>query len=366
VILESLHLINFKNFEELALEAGAGFHFITGPNGAGKTNLLDGIYYLALTRSFLQSAERDLVHKGKTFMRLEARIQDGAQKDQYEVKSKPPQVREWILNGKKYERLTDHIGRIPIVLLAPDDVYLLMNSAEARRKYLSQILVQSDPAFLSHSLQYGQYLKQKNAALKEMSKQGRADEGLLDALDHGMVPHAAYMVNARRFLIEAINPIIKIYLNTISNGNQSGHLIYVPDIEDQFAQKLRNARTRDVLLGRSTRGPHKDKVDAWMDQSLIYSMGSQGQLKTMVAAMKIAQFQYMTTVMKHQPIVLLDDIFAKLDAERVKQLIQLLEQNEVSQCFITDTHLERAQNLANDLSTPGRVYKLNHNLLQIC
>mgnify|MGYP001259331286 CR=1 FL=1 len=366
VIIEKLRLINFKNFEDLSFEPGPGFHFIAGQNGAGKTNLLDSIFFLAMTKSFIQTSDRELITNHAEFLRIEATCTLKAKLEQVEIKCKPPQIREWWVNGKKYDRLSEHIGHIPIVLVAPDDVYLLMHSADARRKFLSQILVQTDKEFLYHSVQYNHYLKQKNAALKLMLKNGRLDPILLDAFDQGLANHGRYMILSRQNLVDLLNPILSNYIDKISNGKQTGMLHYCPDITGDLEDVLLETRVKDFHTGRSNRGPHKDKVDASMGASLIYSSGSQGQLKTFVSAMKLAQFRYMSNQMKVMPIVLLDDIFAKLDAERIQSILQLLLDEHVYQCFITDTHQERLKQLSKGLNVYAKVYNLEHNQLISC
>ncbi|MBK8955460.1 MAG: DNA replication and repair protein RecF [Saprospiraceae bacterium] len=364
MFINSLHLYNFKNFEDLNLSLGPGFHFITGQNGTGKSNFLDSIYFLALGKSFIQHSDKELIQNSKEFLRIEADVSESNQKEQYEIKFKPPSIKEWSLQGKKYERLTDHIGKIPLVLLAPDDIYLLMHSGEARRKYLNQILVQTDKEYLRRSITYNQFLKQRNAAIRQMRLAGRMDPPLLDALDHGLSENAAYIVDGRSRLIQVLNPLVESYVESISNGKQQGSLQYLADISENFMQTYRESREKDYFSGRTQRGIHKDKIECLLEGKAIYQAGSQGQLKTFVAAMKLAQYSFMKTSLHKQPIVLFDDIFAKLDAERVNQLLEVLSQEEIQQCFITDTDIERSKKLMNSLNESCHLYQTGQGVIR--
>lgn len=366
MFIKSLHLTHFKNFKELKLDLSPGFHFISGPNGAGKSNFLDAVYYLALSRSFSQLHDKELIHYGQDFMRIEAFFNNDESTEHLEIKYKPPHIKEWILNGKKYERLTDHIGLIPVALVAPDDIYLLMHSAEARRKYLNQVLVQTDREYLRKSIHYHQFLKQRNAAVKQMKTAGKIDHGVLDALDHGLSVNGAYIVQCRKALMDILNPWVQSYIFRISKGSQTGMIKYIADVPENFPQVLRDYREKDYFSGRTNKGIHKDKIECMMGDIPIYGVGSQGQLKTFVSAMKLAQYAIMKSISGKQPIVLLDDIFAKLDEERVQQFMEVLNEEQITQCFITDTHIDRSSLLMKRLPGISALYKLvNGNIQKI-
>lgn len=364
MFIKQLQLNHFKNFSEIRIDLGPGFHFITGPNGAGKSNFLDAIYYLALSKSFSQLADKELIQHSEEYFRIEAILDMDQNQDHLEIKSKPPHIKEWIYNGKKYERLSDHIGKIPVVLVAPDDIYLMMHSAEARRKYLNQILFQTDREYLRRSILYHQFLKQRNAAVKQMRVAGKIDHAVLDALDYGLSVNGEYIVSCRQKLIEILSPLVHTYISKISNQKQIGHLKYAADITSGFQTVLREYREKDYHSGRTHKGVHKDRIECLLDDQPIYSIGSQGQLKTFVSALKLAQYHIMKSLSHKQPIVLLDDIFAKLDEERVLQFIEVLQEEQVCQCFITDTHMERSKQLIRFMSGNAELYNVNEGILK--
>ncbi len=359
MILQQLTIANFKNLRALTLEAGEGFHFISGDNGAGKTNLLDCIYYLGLTKSFAQHSDKELVAEGAGFFRLEADFRGEDARYQLVVKFQPPQTRSWSWNGRKYARPLEHIGKIPVVLLAPEDVYQLIHAAEARRKYLNQILVQTDRKYLENLLAYNKLLKHRNAALRQMHLSGRADHPVLDALDHGLCQQASRLYEKRRDLCRILEPLVCRYIDTISLSSQSAGLRYGSDAETDFSTRLMETRSRDLATMRTNAGIHKDRLDCLMDERPIGQRGSQGQCKTFVAALKLAQYSFMKSATGSSPIVLLDDIFAKLDANRVLQFAHLLESEGVGQCFISDTHRERIQRVGESLKLPVRYHALD-------
>ncbi|MBV6471787.1 MAG: DNA replication and repair protein RecF [Saprospiraceae bacterium] len=358
LILQQLDIANFKNLRSLRLEGGGGFHFISGDNGAGKTNLLDCIYYLGITKSFAQQSEKELVSEGAGYFRLDAVFTEEDTQDQLVVKFQPPQTRSWSWNGRKYGRLLEHIGKIPVVLLAPEDVYQLIHAADARRKYLNQILVQTDRDYLEHLLAYNKLLKHRNAALRQMHLSGRADHQMLDALDHGLCQHASLLFEKRRDLSQLLEPLVCRYIDSISHSSQDAGLRYVSDAEADFPSRLLENRSRDLATMRTNSGIHKDRLDCLMEGRPIGQRGSQGQCKTFVAALKLAQFTCMNLAMGSSPIVLLDDIFAKLDANRVLQFAQLLESEGVGQCFITDTHRERVKRVGEMLGQQVKFHEL--------
>ncbi|HEX5625139.1 MAG TPA: DNA replication and repair protein RecF [Saprospiraceae bacterium] len=357
-------LVQFKNLETCSRGFQPGFHFITGPNGSGKTNFLDALYYLCMTRSFLKASDRLLLRHGADFFRLEAGVADQNKSHELVIKCKPPGLKELSWDGKRSDRISEHLGRIPVVVIAPDEVFTLIREQEERRKFLNQTLVQIDPEYVDQLMAYNRLLKQRNAALKQMKTGGRIDHALLDALESPMVRHAAYIAWKRKQLVERLDPLIKTYVGKISKDQQSAEMVYHTDVAEDFDQILKSNRERDYFAQRTGFGVHRDQVSCKMGDHQLADVGSQGQLKSFVVAMKLAQYHYLKKENKTSPVVLLDDIFAKLDAQRVVRLLDVLAEEAIEQCFITDTHEDRAKALMGALSNSAYLYRINQGCIE--
>ncbi|MBK6546281.1 MAG: DNA replication and repair protein RecF [Saprospiraceae bacterium] len=358
-----LSILKFKNFSDLQIDLNPGFHFITGLNGSGKTNFLDALYYLCMTRGFRKCPDKLIVQHEQDFFRLEGSLQTKKGIRQVVIKCKPPVLKEVFYDDKKYLKITDHLGKVPVVMIAPDEVYTLINEHEERRKFLNQTLLQIDNQYFEHLYAYNKLLKQRNAALKQMKMAGRINSQLLDALDFPLVQHANYIYVKRKELVENLNPVIKNYVEKISGNKQESNFTYTSDGGAQYAQLLLDSREKDYFSLRTNRGIHKDRIDCLMGEHSLGDLGSQGQIKSFILAMKLAQFNFLQSTLGITPIVLLDDIFAKLDAGRVEKLLALLIEEQISQCFISDTHLTRAQELRNILNKDAYLYQIQDNLL---
>lgn len=362
--IEKLSFLQFKNFSKTDLVLKPGFHFITGPNGSGKTNFLDAIYYLSMTRSFLKIPDKSLVQHGAEFFRLELNYVKNDKRHELNIKCRPPGTKEMELDHKKLEKFTDYIGQLPVVIIAPDEVFTLMNEQEERRKFLNQTLIQSDADYFNHLYAYNKLLKQRNAALKQMRHESRLNHQLLDAIDYVLIPHAIAIYKKRKELVDNINPSISGYVCKISNDQQGGHLIYESEVNDNYEHVLNQSREKDYYSNRTNIGVHRDQINCMMDSHLLNEIGSQGQMKSFVVAMKLAQFNYLRALSGSTPLVLLDDIFAKLDAIRVNKLLEILQNEHIDQCFITDTHEDRIAVLIGNIKESSYLYRIKQNCIQ--
>lgn len=307
-----------------------------------------------------------LVQHGMDFFRLETAYHSGQKSHELNIKYKLQGEKEIELDGKKYGKYTDHIGVLQVVVIAPDEVYTLINSQEEKRKFLNQTLVQSDGDYIDHLYAYNKLLKQRNAALKLMRKASNLNHELLDALDHLMVPHGLAIYNKRKELVEKLNPGISDYVNKISDHKQNGHIGYESEVDEHYIEALKQSREKDYFTVRTNVGIHRDHVHCKMEDHLLNDIGSQGQIKSFVVAMKLAQFNFLRQQSGSTPLVLLDDIFAKLDATRVGKLLELLQFEHIDQCFITDTHADRVSDLIQKLPGTAYLYKIiNGNLNQL-
>ncbi len=361
MIFQKIKLLNFKNFQELSIDLSSGFHFVTGKNGAGKTNFLDAVYYFCMLRSFRKTKDIELVNHQENYFRTETIISDLNSNHTLSIKFKPGILKEVIWDELKDDRLSAHLGRIPVVLIAPDEIYQFIHESEERRKFINQTLIQIDSAYFDNLNTYSRLLKQRNAAIKLMKKQGKMDSSLLDAYDTQLAGPGIAIANKRAELIVKLKPVLNEYSLRISGKDEQLDLKYKTNVEHNYLEALYKSRELDFYTGGTNLGIHKDKLECIMNKRSLVQVGSQGQIKTFVLAMKLAQFDFLRKQSQKMPVVLLDDIFAKLDAERVQKLLLLLESEKIEQCFITDTHTERVKELAKTMSAKTAYYEIIHN-----
>lgn len=353
MIIERISLLNFKNIAEAELTFSPKMNCLFGQNGMGKTNLLDAVYYLSFTKNHNNLADSQLIRHGEDFCVLQGFYQDGDKPEEVYCGIKRKHRKAFKRNKKEYDRLSEHIGLIPLVMVSPDDINLIRGGSDERRKFVDMIISQYDREYLHSLIQYNKALFQRNSLLK-----GEAipDDSLLDILEEqlayaGNTIHAGRQDFFNRFL-----PVFKEYYQEISSGGEWIDMRYESHLNDaSLIQLLADRRGRDRLLGYTTAGIHKDDFDFLLDDYLIRKTGSQGQNKTYLVALKLAQFAFLSKKGPSTPILLLDDVFDKLDAQRVEKIIQLVARPEFGQIFMTDTN----RHYLNDiLASIGQQYKL--------
>ena len=368
--LEKLILTHFKNYASQNFTFCERINCFVGLNGTGKTNLLDAIYYLCMSKSYFLSSDLDVILRGADFMRLEGHFkrQNKAEKIVAKVQARKKKVLE--KNDVVYAALSEHIGFLPVVLFAPDDTLLAKEGSEERRRFVDTALSQIDNQYLINLIFYNKILEQRNALLKKkdipttenklpLAKNQDSTEQLLDVYDKQMSEPARYIYEKRKNFIDEFIPIFNKVYNHISGGRESVRIMYQsPLIEDSLTKLLRNSREKDRILQRTTVGIHKDDFIFDIDDKPLKRFGSQGQLKSFVIGLKLAQFEILRGVKKEIPILLLDDIFDKLDDTRVENLLQLIVNQPFGQIFISDTHEERINDIVKNLNTDFKIFKI--------
>ena len=323
---------------------------VTGKNGLGKTNLLDSIYYACLGKSYFSSSDKMVVKKGEEFFRIEAIYEDVDGRRKVIIKVQPSKLKEIESEGFKLERLSDHIGEYPVVMIAPSDIQTLLEGSEERRTFLNNCIVQYDKKYLHHLQYYTKLLKQRNALLKDFAERNYFDHVLLSAITSKMVVPAHDIFEARkRFIDDALSDFLLSY-NSISSGSEEVNLLYKSELHNQDFLSLMDANvSKDKILHRTSSGVHKDDITFLINGDHLESYASQGQIKSFILALKLAQFYSYSRVKGLKPILLLDDIFDKLDACRVEQLLKLVIDEGFGQVFITDTHVDRIPSILKDI-----------------
>lgn len=361
MILESLELIQFKNHLHSKLNFGAKINCLLGRNGSGKTNVLDGIHYLCLTKSALQSSDTLSIQHQTEFFTL---------KGKFTVNSNPLEVRctleqgrkkHFFQNGKVLEKVSDHVGKIPLVLIAPDDTELIKGGSEGRRKFFDGLLAQLDYQYLQELLRYHHYLKQRNALLKQFAETGRRDLTLLAAYEDVLIPLSQGIAKRREALIQEITPYVQHYYEALSMGREQVSLDYETEaLREDFATYYQQLRTKDFATKNCNAGIHKDDFDFRIDTFPLRKFGSQGQQKSFIIALKLAQFEMFEKTKGEKPLLLLDDIFDKLDEERIEKLLQLVAQGRFGQLFITDARPERSKEILSNLKTEVAYFSIEN------
>lgn len=358
--LKQLKFTNFKNYEEAEIELSPRINCFIGQNGAGKTNVLDAIYYLSFCKSYFNPIDSQNIKHETDFFAIHGQyVRKHDALDTVHCVLRRNQHKQFKLNDKKYERLADHIGLIPLVMISPYDRDLINNGSEVRRKYMDGVISQFDHAYLSGLLDYNKALAQRNALLKQFSERRFFDETALEIWDLKLVKLGHEIVEKRKAFIEAFVPIFQSFFELISGGNETVELIYESALEKgNMADLLKENLGRDRALRYTSVGAHKDDLDFLIDGFPVKKYGSQGQQKSYVIAIKLAQFEFMRRLKAYKPILLLDDIFDKLDNQRVEQLIRLVSEENFGQVFITDTQRERVEQLFEASDMDHRLFEV--------
>lgn len=352
--LNSLSILNYKNISEAELIFSPKINCFIGDNGMGKTNLLDAIYYLSFCKSHSNPIDsQNILHESEFFLLRGKYIVDDNEEDIY-CGMKRKQKKQFKRNKKEYERISDHIGLLPLVLVSPDDSVLISEGSDERRKFVDGVISQNNKFYLQTLLQYNNALKQRNALLKS---ELNVDETLFELWEEQMLNYGTYIFEQRKIFIEEFVPLFQEIYHKISGGNEQVSLIYMSQHENRdIRTAIASTRERDKILGYSTQGIHKDELEMLLDNFPIKRVGSQGQNKTYLISLKLAQFDFLKRAHNLSPILLLDDIFDKLDSKRVKEIIRLVSGDTFGQIFITDTNREHLDELLSQLQQSATIF----------
>ena len=359
MFIKNLKLFNFKNHSEKSFDFSPEINCFVGNNGAGKTNILDALHYLSMAKSFLGNLDAQNILHESDFFAIEAEIQ-GEEKNDI-IKVQLPKEGKKIIkkNDKTYERIADHIGFLPSVMISPYDVNLISDGSESRRKFLDAMISQTDSDYLFALIQYQKTLQQRNALLKYFAKNRTFDLDSLEIYNEPLTKFGTQIFEKRQRFVASILPTIQHFYEIISKGNEKVTVIYESNLNEQnFEEILSENLEKDRVLTYTSRGIHKDDLRFEMNGNLIKKFGSQGQQKSFLIALKLAQIKRIKDITNKNPILLLDDIFDKLDDNRVSQLIELVNQQNFGQIFITDTHRERTESVVKRINEESKIFQI--------
>lgn len=342
--LANINITRFKNYAAATFDFRERIIGICGLNGMGKTNLLDAINYLCFTKSYFSKSDALNVRIGNDGFRLHGEfITEGGQHAQKVVCIyRSAAKKEFYLNDTSYEKFSSHIGKFPCVVIAPDDIEMITGSSEERRKFIDTVLSQMNPVYLQQLITYNKVLQQRNSLLKQFADQKETDHHLLDVLDEQLTLPGKEIYTIRRAFCEEIIPVIKKIYIDIADNNEAIEISYESQLNgDAFGLLLKRSREKDLLLQRSNTGIHKDDIYVQLNGRSFKNIASQGQRKSLLFAMKFAELDLLKANKGFAPLLLLDDIFEKLDGKRMQNLLQRVCVHNSGQVFITDTHQER-------------------------
>lgn len=362
MIINKLSVLNYKNLHQAEVVCSVKTNCFFGNNGMGKTNLLDAIYYLSFCKSHTHTPDSRLIRNGEDLCVLQGFYDyDGKEEDIF-CAIRRGQRKQFKRNKKEYERLSEHIGLLPLVMISPADSDLIRGGSDERRRFVDMIISQHDKQYLNSLIQYNKAMMQRNIMLRDH----RHDASLYDVLEMQMGTYGSQIYEKRVRLVEKLIPVFNEYHAMICNSGETVDLRYISGLEKgDLTEELRLSRARDLQLGYSSAGIHKDDIEMTLDEQLMRRVGSQGQNKTYLIALKLAQFAYMASIATTKPILLLDDIFDKLDADRVEKIIELVSGDRFGQIFITDTNRKYLDRILEAIEQDYSLFKVEQGTVRL-
>lgn len=360
--LKKINIINFKNISETSLEFCPNINCFSGLNGAGKTNILDAIHYLSLCKSSTGLNDRQCVNNESDFFLIDGHYSFPSNMEEVITCSYSLQKSKVIKrSGKEYSKLSEHIGLLPLVMVSPFDTCLINDAPEDRRRFINSFISQIDKEYLNALVRFNALIAQRNILLKEPQCL-RLD--ILEVIDMQICSYSDVIYTKRKNFIETISPIVSSYYRKISSDDKDISIEYKSSLnKGSISDLLADSLERDKVMGYTTVGVHRDNIEFKIDDYLIRKYGSQGQQKSFLIALKLAQFNVISDYKSLKPILLLDDIFDKLDLERVEKLISLVSQQDFGQIFITDANKVRVDSILRNLTGEHLCYNVNNGVV---
>ena len=359
MILKSLSLLNYKNFDSKSFIFNNKINCIVGNNGIGKTNILDAIYHLSFGKSYFNPVATQNIKHDAEFFVIHGDYEKDKKTEKVVVSLKRGQTKVIKRNGKPYEKFSEHIGFLPLVIISPADRDLIIEGSDTRRKFIDSVISQSDKTYLSTLINYNKILAQRNALLKYFALNHTFNKDTLEVYNSQLNDFGTVIFEKRNAFLKTFIPIFKARYEAISNGNELVELNYHSDLfEDNLNTLLQKNINKDKALQYTNVGIHKDDLHFNIENHPIKKFGSQGQQKSFLIALKLAQFDFIKAQSNVNPILLLDDIFDKLDEHRVAQIIKLVDDEHFGQLFISDTHAERTENAVKQVHQSYEIFRL--------
>ncbi len=357
--LKKISLFNYKNFSEANFEFESKINCFVGKNGIGKTNVLDAIYHLAYGKSYFNPLAVQNIKHGEDFFVIDAELEKENRTEQIVCSLKKGQKKILKRNGKIYDKFSDHIGFIPLVIISPADRDLIIEGSETRRKFMDSIISQLDALYLQQLIQYQKIISQRNALLKYFALNHVFDNDTLTIYNEQLNSLGHAIFEKRKLFIQDFIPIFNKHHQAITASQETVQLVYESDLfENKLASLLQETIAKDRALQYTSSGIHKDDLSFEIDAHPIKKFGSQGQQKSFLIALKLAQFEFLKKQSGVKPILLFDDIFDKLDESRVAKIVEMVNSDTFGQLFISDTHQERTETIVKSTLQSYKIFNL--------
>ncbi|HNP18171.1 MAG TPA: DNA replication/repair protein RecF [Fulvivirga sp.] len=359
--IENLSLINFKNYTDVSLIFSSKINCLVGLNGSGKTNILDAIYYLSMTKSAHNPMDNQNIKFGEKYFSIKGTFELPSGINEAVCYFEEGAKKSFKVNKKDYGKLSEHIGRFPVVLITPYDTDIIREGSEVRRKFFDAIICQLDTNYLGYLIQYNNNLKQRNSSLKQFNKSGIINKDLLENYNNVLVTLSEKIYKIRKRFLETFDKSFQGKYNFIGDPLENVSIDYYSQLEsNDFKLELEQATRKDVAMERTTMGIHRDDFKFKIDNNPLKKYGSQGQQKSFSIALKLAHFDVILNELNITPILLLDDIFDKLDTKRIKKLLQLILGDTFGQVFITDAREERTRDIMGEFNIDATYFTINN------
>ena len=363
--LRKLNLSNFKNYSDIDIEFSPRINCFVGDNGVGKTNILDAIHYLSLTKSYFVNVDSVNIRHGNDFFIIKGIFHNTVEDEEIVCGLQRGKRKSFRRNGKEYSRISDHIGRYPVVMISPADSSIITDGSEERRKFMNNVISQFNRNYLNDIISYNKALKQRNRLLKDYAADGRFDRQMLELWEQQMLSPGKNIYDSRSGFVKEIIPLFQQYYNHISEEREKVGLKYKSQLSKHSMKELFNTNIdKDRIMRYTTSGIHRDDLILEMDGFSIKEIGSQGQQKSYLVALKLAKFEYIRNKGELKPILLMDDIFDKFDEKRVAQIIELVSENRFGQIFITDTHGDRMKAVLSEINIDYRLFEIDDGVIE--
>lgn len=364
--LKNIRLHQFKNYQKAEVQFSKEINCFVGINGSGKTNLLDAIHYLCLTKSAINGVDLLNILHDQEFFTVFGNFDFEGKEIEVRCIFESGKKKQLLQNGKAIEKMSDHVGLLPVVMIAPDDTSLIKDGSEERRRFIDNMLCQMDKQYLDQLVRYQHFLKQRNALIKQFADKGRWDSSFIEPYDREIISLSQKIAVSRKSFLEEYYPILKEFYNIISDNQEDIGVTYETHcLGDSFESDFKANGQKDFILKRTNMGIHKDDFVFEISGYPIKKFGSQGQQKSFVIALKLAQFQIFLIHKKTKPILLLDDIFDKLDDMRIEKLMNLVADHRFGQLFISDARPERSKGILAGIGAESRFFMVKNGIVEV-